>query len=338
MGVFSPAGRQVFQLGAPREVGTVSVVCQSGGLAGDIVMGGHARGVRFANLATVGNSIDVTPAELVAWLIDDPGTAVIGLYLEGTPDGRRLVDVLRSAAGRKPVVVLAGGLSRQGARAVASHTGVLAGDARVWEAIEVATGATRVDTLEELLAVLAYLQRWAAAEVDDDHSVLVVGPGGGASVLATDACDRVGLDVAPVGGETEVELRALGYGAGTSVVNPLEIPVGPATGPDAFDRAVEVVLARRPFPDLLLHVNVQAYYGYGPGDVGALVALVERVAAADWPGCRVAFVARNLDCAPGADADALTRAAAGVGLPLFRTLNEATIAIAAAKRFTRLAR
>lgn len=335
MGVFSPAGRQTFQLDTPSAPGSVSVVSQSGGLAGDIVKAGDRRGIRFSKLVTVGNAIDVRPGELLEWLVDDPDTAVLGLYLEAAPDGRRLVSALRRAAGRKPVAVLVGGSSRQGARAAASHTGALAADARIWDAIAKATGAAVVATLEELLAVLAFHQRYATNAADVDASVLIVGPGGGASVLATDACDRAGLTVAAVEGDVVACLRELGYGAGTSVANPVEIPLGPAVGPDAFNRVIDAVFAHQHYRDLLLHVNVQAYYSYGTGGAAPLLELLARLGASEWQGTRLALVLRNLECASPDDARALADACTAVELVCFRDFDEAATAIAAGQRFDR---
>src|SRR5439155_11727480 len=83
IGVYCPAGRQTFQLDSPAARGTVAVVSQSGGLSGDIVNGGARRGIRFSKVVSVGNAVDVTPAEILDWLLDDDDTSVIGLYLEG---------------------------------------------------------------------------------------------------------------------------------------------------------------------------------------------------------------------------------------------------------------
>jgi acyl-CoA synthetase (NDP forming) len=338
MGVFSPAGRQTFQLDAPREPGVVSVVSQSGGLAGDIVKAGDRRGIRFSKLVTVGNAIDVQPGELLEWLVDDPDTAVLGLYLEAALDGRRLVGALRRAAGRKPVVLLVGGSSRQGARAVASHTGALAADARIWNAIAKATGASIVTTLEDFLAVLAFHQRYATNAAEVDASVMIVGPGGGASVLATDACDRAGLTVTAVEGDVVAQLCQLGYGAGTSVANPIEIPLGPAVGPDSFNRVLDAVFADQHYRDAMLHVNVQAYHSYGTKGVAPLLELLAHLGASDWPGTRVALVLRSLECASPADARALADACTAAELVCFRDFDEAATAVAAAQRFDRARR
>jgi acyl-CoA synthetase (NDP forming) len=156
-------------------------------------------------------------------------------------------------------------------------------------------------------------------------------------VLATDACDRHGLLLAPVGPDVQERLRALGYGAGTSVANPIEIPLGPATGPDAFAAVLDPLLQAQPFADVLLHVNVQSYYGYGAAGAEPLLPLLEQLASAAWHGARAALVLRNLECAPGADLAAILDAADAARVPAYRTFDEAAVAIAAAHRFARSA-
>jgi acyl-CoA synthetase (NDP forming) len=336
IGVYAPAGRQTFQLDVPAEAGVVSVVSQSGGLAGDIVKVGATLGLRFAKLVSVGNAIDVSPAEVLEHLVADDATRVIGAYLEGPRDGERFVAALRDAHRRgKPVVVLAGGLSRQGSAAAVSHTGALTGDRRTWHAITAATHATVVERLEDFLGVLVFAQRYADHPAPGGPDVLVIGVGGGACVLATDACDRAGLRVHPVAGLGVERLRALGYGAGTSVANPVEIGVGPAAPVDVFEPVLDAVLPDQPYPDVLLHVNVQAYYGYGTGGTAPLCELIESVGAAvggaRYPASRVVLVTRNLDVAPGSDADAVRNAAITAGLPVYRTFDEAAVAVAAGK-------
>ena len=162
MGIYSPRGRQSFQAGAPGVAGGVSVLSQSGGLTGDILQAGHRAGLGFAQLASIGNAVDVSAAELLDWLVDDSDTEIIGLYLEGLAGGEQLVRALRRADGRKPVVLLVGGTSAQGARAVASHTGAMATDSRhLGRDRARGRGDAGVRSLEDLIGCLAHLQRWA---------------------------------------------------------------------------------------------------------------------------------------------------------------------------------
>jgi acyl-CoA synthetase (NDP forming) len=334
MGIYSPRGRQSFQAGAPGVAGGVSVLSQSGGLTGDILQAGHRAGLGFAQLASIGNAIDVSAAELLDWLLDDDATQIIGLYLEGLAGGEQLIRALRRADGRKPVVLLVGGTSVQGARAVASHTGAMTTDAGVWEAISRAAGVTLVASLEDLIASLAHLQRWAHEPVGErERTVVVIGPGGGASVLTTDACDRAGLRLGHVADDVQAELRALGYGAGTSLSNPLEIPLGPASSADGFARVLDPLLARQECSDLLLHINVAAYYGYGPPNLQSLADLIRHTARIDVKNVRLALVLRNADVARGADADLVAQACRDACLPAFTTPDAAARAIAAVQRF-----
>jgi acyl-CoA synthetase (NDP forming) len=332
LGTYCPDGRQVFTLGASLESGQVSVVSQSGGLAGDITTTGAKRGVRFAKVVSVGNAIDVTPGELLDWLVDDPDTGVLGLYLEGPRDGGRIVRALRRARGRKPAVLLVGGTSSQGAQAVASHTGSMAGDERLWDAICAATGATRVTTAEDLVGALLYLQHYAEVAAPGD-GVLVIGVGGGASVLATDACDRAGLRLLPVPADVQRRLRDTGFGAGTSLANPMEVPIGPVAPPELVIGAASPAISALPYTDVLVHVNVQSYYSYGSGALDSLVALIEQLASWRPPRLRLALVARNIEAAAGDGIEQLRAAAVHHRLPLYPTLDAAAVAIAAANRF-----
>jgi acyl-CoA synthetase (NDP forming) len=333
MGVFCPAGRQTFQLDVPRAAGPVSVVSQSGGLAGDIVKAGAARGIEFSKLVTVGNAIDVTPGELCEWLVEDPDTGLLGLYLEDPRDGARLTRALDRARDLgKAAVVLVGGLSGQGGRAVASHTGSLAGDAKVWRAVSKRTNCSIVATLEEPLGALAYLQRYQAMPPAESAATIVVGMGGGASVLTTDACDRAGLQLDAVDDRARTVLRDMGYGAGTSVANPIEIPFGPAAPIDAFYRVLQPILDVQPYRDVLVHVNVQAFFSYAADGGEKLVGLADAIAGLRFPGVRVALVIRNLEVAPPALAGELLDRCRELGVQAFRTAAEAAVAIAAAQR------
>src|SRR5205085_5557055 len=133
---------------------------------------------------------------------------------------------------------------------------------------------TVVDDLERFLAILLCLQRYREHTAAGNPDTLIVGVGGGASVLATDACDAAGLSVRRLDSELITHLRSLGYGVGTSVVNPIEIGVGPAAPTDAYTRVLDPILENDPFPDVLLHVNVQAYYSYGTGGIEPLLLLL----------------------------------------------------------------
>ncbi len=337
LGAYAPDGRQTFLRNAPTEAGRVSMISQSGGLAGDMVKAGAIRGIRLSKLCTVGNSIDVTPGELLEWLVDDPDTAIIGMYLEDPRDGRRLTDALHAAKGRKPAVMLVGGRTAQGRGAAVSHTGALVADHRIWDAISASAGASIVGTIEELLSAVAYLQRWADADIGGDLDTLVLGVGGGASVLGTDAADRAGLVTTTVSDQGQQALKNLGYGVGASVRNPIEIGFGPVSEPDVLVQALDPILQTQPYPDVVVHTNVQAFFSYAGDGIERLFPIIETTAAAttQWPHTRLSLVLRNLDCAPPDIAARIQQTCLDANLPTFTRFTEAMTAVAAAKRHAR---
>lgn len=225
LGVYSPGARVTFTERTSPEAGCIGVVCQSGGLGIDIIRRGQNRGLRYSGLVTVGNCADVQPHELLEYFMQSDQTSAIGLYLESARNGRRLFEVLRAAASRKPVVILKGGSTSQGQRAVASHTGALASSERGWQALSAQTGAVLVDNLDTFLDSLLMFQT-LAPRASVTRRVALFGNGGGTSVLGTDAMARDGLDVAPLGRETVARLEALQLPPGSSVLNPIDVPAG----------------------------------------------------------------------------------------------------------------
>ncbi|WP_433253731.1 acetate--CoA ligase family protein [Streptosporangium sp. CA-135522] len=358
MGVYSPRGGQTFVGGEPGPPGHVALISQSGGLAGEVVKVGERRGLAFSRVATVGNSADVTPAELLRWLATDEHTSVVGMYLEDPREGRALFESLMSVRGRLPVVLLVGGRSVQGRRAAVSHTGGLVGDDRVWRALAEQAGVTLVTGQDDLIGVLTFFQAHAGrltapaggaarALVSETRpatgaaggagsAVLVIGPSGGAGVLAADAFDAAGLSLDALPQDARDGLKALGIGVGSSLANPLEIPVGPRGRPELVREAIAAIVARRPYPDVVAHVNVQSFFTYGTS-AEPLYACARNLARAqeDLPGVRVTLVTRNGECAPPGVEDEVRAIAAGAGIPVYRSMEAAAVAVAAAKRFTR---
>ncbi|MFI6326077.1 acetate--CoA ligase family protein [Nonomuraea sp. NPDC050556] len=329
MGVYSPRGRQTFVGGGLGEPGSIALISQSGGLAGEVIKVGERRGLRFSRVATVGNAADVTPAELLRWLSADAETSAVGMYLEDPREGRALFEALSSAD--LPVVLLVGGRSVQGQRAAASHTGGMVSDARIWQALADQTGATLVSSQEDLIGALAYFQAHANRLLPGSGA-LVIGPSGGASVLAADAFDRQGLALGPLPREALDDLRALGLGVGSSLANPLEIPVGPRGRAALAGEAIAAIVRREPYADVVAHVNVQSFFTYGDA-AGPLYDYAEHLARAqrDLTNTRITLVTRNAEFAPDGVEDEVRAIAAGI--PVYRSMEAAAVAVRAGQRF-----
>jgi acyl-CoA synthetase (NDP forming) len=268
LGLHTPRGRISFTKNASPELGTVGVISQSGGLGTDIVRRGHVRGVRFSGVLTVGNSADLGPNEILEFYLADTQTNVIGMYLEDVKDGRRFAKILRDAKAKKPVVILKGGRTSQGQRAAASHTGSLAGDDRVWDALSKQTGCVLTDTLDQFLEALLAFQFMTPRADRPTERVILFGNGGGTSVLATDFFARQGLSIDPIADEALTALEALNLPPGTSVVNPIDTPVITLQAEEGriAGRILDAVYTTSAPDAIVMHLNLASFLGRGPID------------------------------------------------------------------------
>jgi acyl-CoA synthetase (NDP forming) len=222
MGVYCPKSGLSFAPDYPTESGPVAFICQSGGNAIYFIRHAAPRGIRFSKVVSFGNAADVDESELLEYLTSDTETKIIAAYIEGLKDGRRFSKALRKAAAVKPVIMMKGGCTEAGARAVASHTGALAGSARIWDGLLRQAGVIPASTLEELADILVTL---LYLPVPHGRRLGVIDVGGGAVVVATDAYVSVGLDLPLLPQELRQKLRSfLSTGAaGLSVNNPVDL-------------------------------------------------------------------------------------------------------------------
>lgn len=321
LGTYSPRGGLTFPVGAPKEVGRIGVVSQSGGLSTDIIKRGQWRGLRFSGLVTIGNSADVKPHELIEYYFDDPATVAVGLYAEDVREGRALFDLLRSHPAPKPVVVLKGGRTALGRMAAASHTGALAGDGRAWQALAAQAPVALVATVDAFIDALLALQHFTLRPAKPTASVVLFGNGGGASVTGTDSFADHGLTVAPFTGVALAQLEAMGLPPGTSVLNPIDTPVRTLQEKDGLiaGEILDIVLEHARPDAVAMHLNLAAFVGRGTVDpVGNLFAMIE-AALRKFPG--IAHVGLALRTDGSAELDEVRRTyrakAAAANLPIF---------------------
>jgi len=333
LGLYTPRGKVTFTEIAPREVGTVGIVSQSGGLGTDIVRRGMSRGLKFSGLVTVGNCADLGTNDMLEFYLADPQTRVIGLYIESAQDGRRLFEILRAAHARKPVVMLKGGRTRQGLAAAVSHTGSLAGDDRAWVALSRQTGCVLVDTLDEFVDALLAFQALAPRTQRPTQRVVLFGNGGGASVLATDYFARLGLDVTPFSQTIVDALAALGLPPGTSITNPVDCPVGTLQQEDGrvAEKILDVVYASAEPEALVMHLNLAAFVGRAKPEVlDNLMQAALRVQA-HYPGKAHFVLVLRADDEPEllARRREFRARAVALGIPVYDELSNAGQALAA---------
>ncbi|MET3663287.1 acetate--CoA ligase family protein [Aquamicrobium ahrensii] len=206
MGIYSASAGLSFAWGCHFEPGPVSFVSQSGGICYDVLARGQTRGIAFSKILSVGNCAHLDWPEYVRYLASDPETKVIALYIESVTEGYRLYEALKAAAQAKPVVVLKGGRTEQGGQSVVSHTGRLAGEYAIWRAMLRQAGVFEAATLEEVFVFCEARSQTAlsgsssSAKTSDD--LVLIGTGGGATVLLTDSCEDANLRLAQLDPQT----------------------------------------------------------------------------------------------------------------------------------------
>ena len=203
-GMFS-ASAQMNLLGVPplRE-GSISVLAQSGNVIDSLTHYAGVRGAGFSKIISLGNAIGVSFPEYIAYLKDDPHTKAIMIYLEGIKDGNRFVQVARETAKEKPVIALKVGRSKAGARAAASHTGSLAGDALIEDAAFRQAGIVRVSNVDELFDMAYTL---STCPIPEGNRVAILSEGGGDNSIAADNAEIHGMEVPVLSRETQKRIK-----------------------------------------------------------------------------------------------------------------------------------
>jgi len=202
--------------------GGVALIAQSGVFGSILLDWAPYNGLRLSKAITLGNRIDLDEADFLYFLADDPDTRVVALYLEGVGDGPKFMDAVRHCAARKPVVVLKGGVTDAGARAVGSHTASLAGSDAVFAGALAQAGGIRAKSLEHLTDLAAAFDR---CPLPKGPNVAMVTTSGSQGILATDTIVAGGLRLATLAPETVAKVKAVAP-AWMTVGNPLD--VGPS--------------------------------------------------------------------------------------------------------------
>lgn len=192
-GLYSgPTQLQASFFSAAPPPGRASLVSQSGAIAQALVQYFDGGSFGLRHVVSLGEKVDVDDAQLVRWLARDPGTTVIGLYLESLDDARAFHDAARLAAPHKPILVLRGGTTGAGHRAAKVHEGILAVSDTAFEGALAHPGVIQARSLPSFLAGLRALAWQPPAP---GRRVAIVTNAGGAGVLAADAVSVAGLDV-----------------------------------------------------------------------------------------------------------------------------------------------
>ena len=233
------------------KAGNVSLIVQSGMLSAGFLVQILKEGYfGLSKACSIGNRCDVNECDLLEYFAEDPETHVIAMYLESLLDAPRFRRAL-SCLG-KPVVLLKGGLSEEGARAARSHTGSLAGDGRLAEGFLRQMKVHRVEDFFEMVDVARGLSLWQGRK--RGRRIGVVTFSGASGIVASDHFARLGLTLAPLSPDTLRALQTV-FPPWMSPRNPVDVwPAIEQVGQKAFEVSVKAMLADPQVDALYLHL------------------------------------------------------------------------------------
>jgi acyl-CoA synthetase (NDP forming) len=184
--------------------GSVGFVSQSGIFVGALLRYlSSFKGLELSKGIGLGNKVDVDESEALTYLMEDEQTRVIGMYLEDVRDGRRFLEVARKAAAQKPVLLLKGGRTKEGARATASHTASMAVDDSVFQGAVRQAGVLRMFAIEEFIGTL---KGFLNMPLPRGGRIAWVTYSGAQAIMSIDAAVEEGLEVAHFGEATREKL------------------------------------------------------------------------------------------------------------------------------------
>jgi len=190
----------------PPKPGHVGFISQSGALGVGILELSKRIGLGFSVFVSTGNKADIGDVDVLQYLKDDLNTKVIMLYQESIDHPLKFRDLCNKIVPNKPILTLKAGRTKAGLRAATSHTGALASDDRIDDAFLAQCGVIRCKNLQELLdSALVFTNQ----PLPNGNKVAVITNAGGPGILASDALEQAGLELAIPEKETLAALKKI---------------------------------------------------------------------------------------------------------------------------------
>ena len=217
------------------QAGNVAVAAQSGGATAYIVHALTNHNVGISKAIGLGNRCNLDFDEVVSYFGQDKDTEVIVLYIEGLEEPRKLLDVARKVARRKPVIVYKVGRGKGVEKSTFSHTGALAGNYQFYKAAFRQAGMITVDSITELVDKAKALAFQGAA---GGNRIALFSVQAGPGIIMADKCAEEGLKLAQFAPTTKRKLKKL-----SSSLNTVHNPVDLAWTSDDFENSRQMLKA-----------------------------------------------------------------------------------------------
>ncbi len=217
--------------------GDVAFISHSGAICAAVIDWARGQGFGLSRLVSLGNQIDVCETDVLIPVAADPFTKVLTLYLEGVKDGRKFIQEAGSITAKKPIIALKVGRYASGQRAVASHTGAMAGQENAFNAAFRRAGVIRADTSEEMFD---WARALAWCPPPQGRGVAILTNAGGPGVTAADTLETNGMSLPELSEPTRQALAEV-LPAAASLHNPVDMLA--SASPEQYAQCLEIILS-----------------------------------------------------------------------------------------------
>ncbi|NHJ23644.1 MAG: hypothetical protein EAX89_03660 [Candidatus Lokiarchaeota archaeon] len=238
IGVYNPKAGLYFAFEQSRKAGNFGGIFQSGGLAQNVAQLAVSYGLYISKFISIGNSLDLSPADFLNYFQTDEYTKIIGIYIENlrsVSQGRRfMMKVKECNLNRKPVILWRAGYGEATKKAIMSHTGGLAGNNKIWSAVGKQTGSPVVNNSNELAALASAFN---LTHLPETRNVGVIGIGGGSTIEAIDILEKYNLKIPALSEKIINKMMRFIPDVNTNVTNPIDLG-GMGIQPNIYYRTI----------------------------------------------------------------------------------------------------
>jgi len=201
------------------ESGEVAFVSQSGGYGLQLYIRASAMGVGVGKFVSSGNESDLKGWNYLEYFGQDDDTKIITMYIEGLKNGRKWYEAAKEVTKTKPIVAIKVGVTAEGSKAAASHTGSIAGSDKVYDAAFKQAGVIRAYDSAEMFD---YTKGLLFSPLPQGKNMAIVSNSGGVAVETADRLIQNGLKVPTFNEEAQAEIQELIPGFGNAK-NPVDL-------------------------------------------------------------------------------------------------------------------
>ncbi|HLM83651.1 MAG TPA: acetate--CoA ligase family protein [Candidatus Bathyarchaeia archaeon] len=232
--------------------GNTAIVSQSGALAVALLDWAADKKIGFSKIVSIGNKTDLDESEILNFLANDKDTKNIALYLEDIKNGQIFMQILAKTTPQKPVVILKAGKTSAGQKAISSHTGSLAQDSEIINAVFEKLNVIPANNVEEFQDIIYYLN---SNPIPAKSGVIVLTNAGGPGVMASDFIGKSkNIKLLNFNADFKSEVKK-NLPASSSVENPIDV-IGDAP-PERYQATLEYIAKKHPSNPIVVILTPQ---------------------------------------------------------------------------------